>query len=350
MKFACFLIVAACWPRVGAAEPIRAEFCRKGEDERRIEIVAPGKTGAACDVVYTRENGANVATPYHANVDSDFCRARAAELAARLVSEGFACSTAAADDLEESLAGGPLDSGASDSGQPLNVQLENLIAASAGAASAAIEEPRTRSAAAPAEDFPTAVAGPVLLAADAQPSAYQAPRPPRTTGAGRLVAPRPAIDDIIDANAESGLDARAAGDVRATPPRSTDEVVRSVLAASAAAWNEGNLDAYMGGYANTPDLTVIRDAVVTTGWKEVKTRLEQEIADGAEWGRLSFDALDVNVAYPEIATVVGRYRLERTGAVTRGVTTLVLKQIDSRWRIIQDARIADSVADAQSTE
>jgi uncharacterized protein (TIGR02246 family) len=334
-----------------AAETPRAESCRKGEDVRRIEVVAPGRVGLACDVVYSRDGGLNVAVPYNANVDSDFCRARAAELAANLTAEGFFCDSEASDAIEAALAGGPETLAANDS-PPLDVQLQRLEQATAPAesdelsspppAAAVPVEPELASMIEPAPAKPDVrpvgeAAAPVQLASNPKPSEFKAPLPPRAKGPGRLVGAQPSIEDIIDiATAPAATVADGAVAMRAS-----EDIIRGVLAANAAAWNEGSLDAFVSGYANTPDLLVLRGAAVTTGWKDARKALEEQIAASGGMGRLSYKALDVRMTSDDVATVVGRYALTGTKAASAGVTTLVMKQIEGRWRIVQDTRIVD---------
>lgn len=354
MRIFRLLAAGASITQAAAAEESRAETCRKGEDVRVIEVVAPGTVGAACDVVYVRDGGANVAVPYNANVDKDFCRARAAELAARLISEGFECSTAASDAIEAALAGGAAPAETLIDA-PLNVQLKQIAGAQTSPSNDApaqiepMDQPQAAAAegeAAPAaereSDAPlaehNAPAGPIQLAADAQPSAFRAPRPTKTTGAGRLVGARPPIDDIVDPAVDSkSFDAANAAGV---PAQSTEEIIRGVIAANAAAWNEGNLDAFMAGYANVADLMLVKNAVLTTGWSEVKAAYEQEIAANGGMGRLSFNEIEVAMTTDDAATITGRYAIRRGGSASEGSVTFVMKRVDGRWRIVQDTRVA----------
>lgn len=377
MRIICLLAAGVFAVQPASAESHRAETCRKADDIRTIEVISPGTVGLACDVVYSRDGGANVAVPYNANVDKDFCRARAAELAANLMAEGFDCSTDASRSVEASLAGGAPVVDPADA--PLDAQLRNIEAAGDPPANAPLTdaepalpdaEPVAVAAAAPEEalEQPQAVASgqiaapeaasdpaaptidrlapaePIQLAADARVSDYRAPKPPKTKGPGRLVGAPPSIEDIIDVATAPAVAVKpaAAQAQGASPGRSAGEIIRGVLAANAAAWNEGNFDAFMGGYANSADLLMVKDTVVTTGWRDVRKFYEQDIAANAGMGRLSFADIDVKLTSPEVATVVGRYTLAREGVAASGVMTLVMKQVDGRWRIVQDTRVANA--------
>lgn len=375
MRLISLLGAGALISQTAAAESIRAETCVNGADVRVIEVLSPGTVGLACDVVYTRDGGANVAVPYNANVDKDFCRARASELASKLIADGFECSTSTAQSLEASLAGGepvmakpesaevpaamPVDAApvAAIEDAPLDVQLKQLAGAETQAdpvealaqpQPAAVAEAPAAELTEPAQiDQEPTPAEPIHLAADARTSEYRAPRPPKTTGPGRLIGAPPeqvssSIDDIVDVSTAPKPTQQASAQAKApdVPARSTDEIVRSVLTANAAAWNEGNFDAYMGGYANTADLTMVKDTAVATGWREVRKALEKDIAANGGMGRLAFDNVEVSVTSADVATIVGNYAVTNGDKGSSGVMTLVMKQIDGHWRIVQDTRIA----------
>lgn len=358
MRIICLLGAGALAAQTASAESLRAETCRKGPDVRVIEVVSPGSVGLACDVVYSRDGGANVAVPYNANVDKDFCRARAAELAANLIADGFDCATLESQSIEAALAGGEPIAATSDA--PLDVQLQQLEVAndqqadvSSNEPGAPLEQPQMTASSEPSPTQPVSEpaaqglppptpAEPIQLAADARPSEFRAPRPPKTTGPGRLVGAQPSIADIIDVSTAPKADpGMAAGDA-GLPPRAADEIIRGVLSANAAAWNEGNLEAFMGGYANSAELMMVKDAVVTTGWRDVKKAYEQDIAANAGMGRLSFENIEVSLTSADVASVIGRYALAQGDKNSTGVMTLVMKQIDGRWRIVQDTRVANA--------
>lgn len=371
---------------VAAAEPVRTEICTRGDDGRRIEIESPGTVGAACDVVYIRDGGANVTIPYNANVDRDFCRARAAEMAADLMAEGFQCSESTGAELEAALVGGSSPSQASaptpapvvvadtpppetspataptpaltpelmaepsqsvappqvadaSSDLPLNEQLEIL------------EQPVAVAAADPLQMPAVANGAPVQLAGEARAIEYHAPRPSRTTGAGRLVGPAPSLEGIVDEAAIASPVVAAAAEkqvAEVTPAdapksaRPTEDIVAGVLAATVAGWNEGNLGAYLAGYADTPDVTVVRNGAATAGFGAVRKYFEEEIDAAGGMGRLAFEELGVTVASADVTKVTGRYTRTVGDKSSNGALALVMKQTEGRWRIVSDTRVDDA--------
>lgn len=361
-----------------AAEGARAESCRRGDDVRVIEVLTPGDVGSACDVRVTRDGGAKVNTPYHANADKNFCRAMAAELASELTLEGFECSTPLSGSVEASLAGGevaptPPPAEAVLTELPLDQQAEQL--GLDGAPAPAIPEAAPALVMAPIADAPpppkpepapepAAVAAaapslegiineeetsatPVVLTAGAQPALTRAPRPVKN-GAGRLVGAQPSLEDIIDVSVSApdrvvSPQPVAAG---ALPSRSTEDIVKGVIAANAAAWNEGNLPAFLGGYDNSGDVRLVADGAIATGFGDVRRHYEQAVKDAGAMGRLSFADLDVTLTSTDVATVVGRYAHASGQQQSSGAMTVVLKQIDGRWRIVQDTRVKDAMVPA----
>lgn len=378
-------VLAAMAPGLALTDP-GGEVCRRGEDVRTIRVVSPGTVGAACDVEVQRADG-SVSIPYNANVDRNFCRAMAAELASNLTFDGFSCSTALSQAVEDSLAGGaaptpaavatvaPVAPAPAVAATPAAVDLSGVVAEEAApqASSTLIQPPV---APAPAADVGTANAAPVAaataeeaafgapidLTAAARPIAIKAPAPPRSTGARRLVGVQPAPEDILDpaivaeasATAATAPVAPTAGAPAAaqaaaqpsapTPPvgRPIDDLIRNVLAANVAAWNEGNLEAFMAGYAKDGDTTLIVDGEVVKGYSTIRKHFGKAIADAGSMGRLALSNLDVSVTADDVVTVVGRYALERTNAKSSGAATLVMKRIDGRWRVSQETRVKET--------
>lgn len=353
----------------------QGESCRRGDDVRVIEVLSPGTVGKACDVRVTRGGGAQVNTPYHANADRNFCRAMAAEIASQLTLDGFECSTALSGAVEAALAGGDqAPAAATDeralAGLSLDQQADQLglaAAPSAAAQVAAAPEPAPEPAMeklamapiadaalqpAPVADAIPSLEGviapealqttPVVLTQGAAPAAERAPRPNKN-GAGRLVGAQPSLEDIIDVSVAANEAAAAApASAGALPTRTTEDIVRGVLSANAAAWNEGNLTAYLNGYDQSAGVRLVNGAEIVTGINSVRKHYQAVVQGAGAMGRLTFSDLDVTMTAPEVATVNGRYAHESGPAKTTGAMTMVMKQVDGRWRIVQDTRLKDA--------
>ena len=131
-------------------------------------------------------------------------------------------------------------------------------------------------------------------------------------------------------------------------PRTRPEIIIATLAAQAAAWNEGDIDAYMEGYWRNPDLRFVSGTEVTTGWLSTLRRYKKRYGTGSDLGYLAFSDLEVEMVADDVAIVVGRFHLDRAGAIGSGVFTLVMKQFEGAWRIVHDHTVADqTVIEAQ---
>ncbi len=112
--------------------------------------------------------------------------------------------------------------------------------------------------------------------------------------------------------------------------------IEKVLSDQAAAWNRGDVNAFMEGYAKLPTLRFASGGNVTYGWQETLDRYKQRYPDRAAMGELTFSDLDITVLAPDAALVFGRWRLKTDKGEPNGLFTLLLRQTDAGWRIVAD--------------
>ena len=68
-----------------------------------------------------------------------------------------------------------------------------------------------------------------------------------------------------------------------------ETAIRAVLDEQAAAWNKGDLQAFMKGYWNSKELTFYSGKDKRQGWEETLERYKKRYqSDGKEMGKLSF--------------------------------------------------------------
>jgi uncharacterized protein (TIGR02246 family) len=110
----------------------------------------------------------------------------------------------------------------------------------------------------------------------------------------------------------------------------TDEAVRkaitAVLQEQQLAWNRGDVEAFMKGYWNSPELTFAGTAGITRGWDAVLARYRKNYADTAAMGQLEFSALEIRVLGKDVALVLGRWHLKRDSGDVSGVFSLVFRR------------------------
>lgn len=130
------------------------------------------------------------------------------------------------------------------------------------------------------------------------------------------------------------------------PASGTDDAVaiRQVMARQQAAWNRGDVAAFMRGYKDAPDTTFV-GSQVRKGYRAILASYRKHYATRAQMGRLVFSDIDVRLlpgARGEVryAAVTGFFHLERSarGAVKQddGVFSLLWEKTVDGWKIILD--------------
>lgn len=117
--------------------------------------------------------------------------------------------------------------------------------------------------------------------------------------------------------------------------------VIEMLHASAASWNDGDMNGFLDDYWRSDDLTFSGATGVTRGWDEVRQRyLRSYWAPGVSRDSLRFEELEVTALGENYALVLGRYVLYRPEeydqVTSTGHFSLVLKRMEGSWRIIHD--------------
>lgn len=118
--------------------------------------------------------------------------------------------------------------------------------------------------------------------------------------------------------------------------------VERVLADQRDAWNRGDLEGYMAGYARTPDLVFTSGGNIRRGWDEtLHTYRARYGADPSTMGRLAFEILGVQPVGADGAVVLGRWRLDDTPSAGQGVFSVVLERRPDGWKIVHDHTSSD---------
>jgi beta-aspartyl-peptidase (threonine type) len=113
--------------------------------------------------------------------------------------------------------------------------------------------------------------------------------------------------------------------------------IKALLDAQVKAWNDGDLEGFMAGYWNSPDLTFFSGSDITTGWQPTLDRYRKRYqSEGREMGNLTFSDLQISAATSEMAWVRGRWRVVTSKETLGGLFTLILKKRPEGWRIVHD--------------
>jgi len=117
-----------------------------------------------------------------------------------------------------------------------------------------------------------------------------------------------------------------------------DEDIRKVLDDQVAAWNGGDIPAFMEGYDKSESTTFV-GINVTKGHAQVLANYQKRYPTRANMGTLRFSDLEVRMLGGDYASVIGRYHLQRSsegGGEASGLFTLLFHKTGSGWKIILD--------------
>jgi ketosteroid isomerase-like protein len=114
--------------------------------------------------------------------------------------------------------------------------------------------------------------------------------------------------------------------------------VREVLDRQVADWNQGNLDAFLAGYWNSPKVVFQSGGQRSDGWEAMRDRYRRRYqAEGKAMGRLAFSALEIEPLGPEVMLVRGGWRLTMPdGTKPGGLFTLIVRKFPEGWKIVHD--------------
>jgi beta-aspartyl-peptidase (threonine type) len=135
----------------------------------------------------------------------------------------------------------------------------------------------------------------------------------------------------------------AAGQAPVARAAGSEAAIRAVLESQVEAWNHHDLERFMAGYWNSPDLTFFSGATETKGWQPTLERYQHKYqAEGRSMGTLSFSDLTIQMLGADSAFVRGHFQLVLPdGKQPRGVFTLVFRKFPQGWRIIHDHTCAE---------
>src|ERR1017187_5474651 len=120
-------------------------------------------------------------------------------------------------------------------------------------------------------------------------------------------------------------------------PGANAEITR-VLNAQVEAWNRQDLEGFMAGYWNSPELTFFSGAHESKGWQAALDRYKKNYQGvGHEMGKLEFANLRIEMLGPGAAFVRGEFHLTMSdGKTPHGLFTLVFRKFPEGWKIVHD--------------
>lgn len=121
------------------------------------------------------------------------------------------------------------------------------------------------------------------------------------------------------------------------PPDAGRQAVRKVLDDQEKAWNRGDLEGFLAGYWQSPDLSFFSGKDHTRGWRQTLDRYRKRYqAEGKSMGQLAFTEVSIDVLGQDAAWARGRWSLTLGETRHGGLFTLIFKRFPEGWRIIHD--------------
>jgi beta-aspartyl-peptidase (threonine type) len=115
-----------------------------------------------------------------------------------------------------------------------------------------------------------------------------------------------------------------------------EKAIRDVLRQQVEAWNHGDIDGFMNGYARSESTTFVSGDELRHGWNTVLKRYKARYPDKAAMGTLNFSDLQITTLSRDAAVAKGRFQLKRDRDTPHGRFTLILRLLPEGWRIVHD--------------
>jgi ketosteroid isomerase-like protein len=119
-------------------------------------------------------------------------------------------------------------------------------------------------------------------------------------------------------------------------PANVTEQVLTVLKRQTADWNRGDIEAFMQGYWNDPEVRFGSGGNIKRGWDTVLKDYVARYPDRASMGVLQTAALEITEISSDTALVFGHWIVTAGEADFCGLFTLLVRNIDGRWVIVHD--------------
>jgi ketosteroid isomerase-like protein len=112
--------------------------------------------------------------------------------------------------------------------------------------------------------------------------------------------------------------------------------IEKVMNDQVAAWNAGDIEGFMKGYWNSPEMRFVSGDNVARGWQAALDRYNKTYDTRAKMGVLTFSGLEITVLSKKSAVVLGSWALKRDVDNPKGKFTLIFRKFKDGWKIVHD--------------
>ena len=114
-----------------------------------------------------------------------------------------------------------------------------------------------------------------------------------------------------------------------------------MLRRAAVDWNRGDLDGFMSDYLPSDSTTYVGGRGLVRGPAAIRASYARLFTGEIQRDSLSFAILDVDPVAPDAANLIAQYILTRhsggrDSVTARGPTSLLVRRVEGRWRIVHD--------------
>ena len=114
------------------------------------------------------------------------------------------------------------------------------------------------------------------------------------------------------------------------------KAINKVLKKQRIAWSKNNLEEFMEGYWKNDSLKFYGSNGVTCGWENTLERYQKAYPTKEHTGKLNFRINAITKISEGAYYVLGEYHLKRDVGNADGIFMIILKKINSEWKIIAD--------------
>ena len=115
-----------------------------------------------------------------------------------------------------------------------------------------------------------------------------------------------------------------------------ESAIRDVFEAGCAAWNRGDLDAYLAGYWDSDQTIWISSGYLRRGRKAIVATYKSRFSTPQQMGRLTLADLELDILTPTDAVAFGRWKLGLDQEPSTGFFTVRLKKVEGTWFYVCD--------------
>ncbi len=116
------------------------------------------------------------------------------------------------------------------------------------------------------------------------------------------------------------------------------DLIMGIMANQEAAWNVGDLDGFMEAYWKSDSLLFVGSRGPTRGWSSTLENYRKGYPDRTSMGKLSFGVESLEFPAPDVALMLGSWKLEERGELKplSGWFSLVWQRMNGAWVIVRD--------------